>query len=114
MAHTIVTTEARNGTSHTYTHAESGLTADGTDGLARLCRKLGALGYSGPAEIKGEDGRLHYTVRGVERVAKLTLTEGDRSGLKWQTYRPNPMAAARMAGSAGAGATENGFSGEGS
>lgn len=81
-----------------YTHAGTGLAADHpADALARLCRRLASLGATGPAEVRGEDGRLRVTVRAIESLAVLSLTENDRDGIRWRRHAPLPMAAARTA-----------------
>ena len=76
-----------------YTHAGTGIAAaHHTDALPRLCRKLVALGAFGPAEVRGEDGRLRLTVRAIEGLAKVILSENDRDGLRWRRHVPLLMA----------------------
>jgi hypothetical protein len=88
MAHHI-TTRTTSGGIETCTHRDTGLSATHlTDALSILCRKLAALGATGPAEVRGEDGRLRLTVRALERLAKLTLVEHERRGLRWRRYVP--------------------------
>lgn len=88
-----ITVSSRNGVD-AYVHAGTGITvAHPADALARLCRRLVALGATGLAEVRGADGRLRFTVRAVERLAKLTLAENDGDGLRWRRHAPSPMAA---------------------
>ncbi|MDI3308136.1 MAG: hypothetical protein QJR07_13675 [Acetobacteraceae bacterium] len=97
MAHQITVRSDARGV-YTYTHTGTGITeAHPTDGLSRLCRRLVAFGARGAAEVRGDDGRLRYTVPAIERTAKRTLCEDDRRGLHWRTYRPRPETAPGMA-----------------
>lgn len=61
-----------------------------TDALRRLLRQLVKAGLSGPAEVRGEDGRLRLVVRSIEGAATLTMTEGDKTGLKLLRWKPAP------------------------
>jgi len=67
-----------------------------SDALRRLCRAMVARGLSGPAEVRGEDGKLRMTIRAIERSARWTLSEGER-GFSLTRYVPHPYAAASAA-----------------
>lgn len=58
-----------------------------TDALHRLCRAMVAAGLTGPAEVRGDDGRLRLAIRAVERAACSTLAETDARGLHLRPYR---------------------------
>ena len=57
--------------------------------LNKLCRKLVELGLSGPAEVRGMDGRLRFTINSVEKLARVDLRERDGS-LVVENHRPFP------------------------
>lgn len=58
------------------------------DALRRLLRLMVAEGMTGPAEVRGGDGKLRMTVRSIEGAARFTLSEDDKRGLQLRPHRP--------------------------
>lgn len=88
MPHQITCVLHRNGSE---TMSGSGLSVThSTDALRRLCRKMVSAGLSGPAEVRGQDGKLRLTIRAIEGAARWTLSENDGRGLQLRPYAPRP------------------------
>jgi hypothetical protein len=71
-----------------------------SDALRRLLRLMVAEGMSGPAEVRGGDGKLRMTVRSIEGAARFTLSEEDRDGFRLRRCPPeqpgwNPASASQ-------------------
>ncbi|MCK8784257.1 hypothetical protein M0638_07685 [Roseomonas sp. NAR14] len=68
-----------------------------SDALRRLLREMVALGYSGAAEVRGEDGTLRLVIRSIERATRFILKEDERRGFSLSRHQPHPNAVARAA-----------------
>lgn len=58
--------------------------------LNKLCRRLVGLGMTGPAEVRGVDGRLRFTVASVEEAAQVDRRERRDGRSRREKYRPFP------------------------
>lgn len=64
---------------------QSTITAISHDnGLNKLCRKLVKLDLSRPAEVRGTDSVLRYTISSIEKLAQWDLWDGKG----WERHRP--------------------------
>ncbi|MFC7541772.1 hypothetical protein ACFQU2_22985 [Siccirubricoccus deserti] len=74
------------------------VTTTKANGLNKFCRKIVALGMSGPAQVRGKEGDLRFALSSIEEMARWNLYESDSRGFYWKLYSPFPLSGAiRMA-----------------
>lgn len=67
-----------------------------TDALRRLFRRMLAAGLlPGPAEVRGEDGRLRLSFPCIATAAGRVLVDCPERGFRLRPWRPRPKAPPR-------------------